>query len=77
MIKKTDENEFNAMIVFGNFEMKGIERIGMKKGLCKFLQQKRPSLSYPMHRHSNSAKQKSEENLMVWSAQLTKELKLN
>ena len=32
MIKKTDENEFNAMIVFGNFEMKGIERIGMKKG---------------------------------------------
>jgi len=32
MIKKTDENEFNAMIVFGNLEMKGIERIGMKKG---------------------------------------------
>ena len=32
MIKKTDENEFNAMIVFGNFEMKGIERIGIKKG---------------------------------------------
>ena len=24
MIKKTDENEFNTMIVFGNFEMKGI-----------------------------------------------------
>jgi len=32
MIKKTDENEFNTIIVFGNLEMKGIERIGIKKG---------------------------------------------
>ena len=62
------------MIVFGNFEMKKNRKNWYQKR--DYLQQKRPSLSYPMHRHSSSAKQKSEENLKAWPAQLTKELKL-